>query len=87
MSCAADVHCKVPGQTLGPPFDTINKCRKCCGYFHGICGEKDPIEDDDCKRVCEERILRTKATKRQTRVTFVVVWIRRVWSRPVYICC
>ena len=41
------------GQTPGPPSYTIHKCRKCRGYLHGICGEKDPIEDDDCKRVCE----------------------------------
>ena len=53
MPCAADGRCKLPGQTPEPPFYIINKCRKCRGYLHGICGEKDPIEDDDCKRECE----------------------------------
>ena len=53
MPCAAGVRCKLPGQTPRPPSYTIDKCRKCRGYLHGICGEKDPIEDDDCKRVCE----------------------------------
>ena len=83
MPCAAGVRCKLPGQTPGPPFYTIDKCRKCRGYLHGICGEKDPIEDDDCKRMWERRsilcILRPITTKKG--VTFVV----RVWSGPVYI--
>ena len=57
MPCAAGVRCKLPGQTPGPPFYTIHKCRKSRGYLHGICGEKGPIEDDDCKRVCEGHCL------------------------------
>ena len=55
MPCAAGVRCKLPGQTPGPPFYRIHKCRKSRGYLNGICGESDPLEDDDCKRVCEGR--------------------------------
>ena len=55
MLCAAGVRCKLSGQTPGPPFCTVHVCRKCRGCLHGICGEKDTIEDDDCKRVCEGR--------------------------------
>ncbi|CAN0087762.1 unnamed protein product [Ascophyllum nodosum] len=68
MLCAAGVRCKLPRQTPGPPFYIIHKCRKCRGYLHGVCGEKDPIEDDDCKHVCEGRILRPTATKRRNRM-------------------
>ena len=53
MPCAARMRCKLPGQTPGPPSCTIHKCRKCRGYLDGICGEKDPVEDDACKRVSE----------------------------------
>ena len=83
MPCAAGVRCKLPRQTSRPPFYTIHKCRKCRGDLHGISGEKDPMEDDDCKRVCEGRILRPTATKRRNRVTFVVFSIRKVCSGPV----
>ena len=72
MPRAAGGRCKLPGKTPGPPSCTIHKCRKCRGYLHGICGEKDAIEDDDCKRVCEGRILRPTATKRRNRMTSVV---------------
>ena len=85
MPSAAGVCCKLPGQTPGPPFYTIHKCRICRGYLHGICGEKDPIEDDDGKRVYEGRILRPTATKSRNRMTFVVFSIRRVWNGSVYI--
>ena len=54
MPCAAGVRCKLPGKHQGhPPTQSTSKCRKCCGYLHGICGDKDPIDNDDCKRVCE----------------------------------
>ena len=76
MFCAAGVCCKLPGQTPVPTFYTIHKCREGCGYLNGICGEKDPIDDFDCKRVCEGAYLRPTATKRRDRVTFVVLSIQ-----------
>ena len=85
MPSAAGVCCKLPGQAPGPPFYTVHKCRICRGYLHGICGEKDLIEDDDGKRVYEGRILRPTATKSRNRMTFVVLSIRRVWNGSVYI--
>ena len=85
MPSAAGVRCKLPGHTPGPPLYTIHKRRKCYEYLHGICGEQDPIEDDDCKRLCEGRMLRPTATKRRNRMTYVDFSIRRVWSGPVYI--
>ena len=83
MPSAAGVCCKLPGQTPGQPFYTIHKCRICRGYFHGICGEKDPIEDDDGKRVYEGR--KPTATKSRNIMAFVVFSIRIVWSGSVYI--
>ena len=53
MPCAAGTFCKMPSNTPGSSFYTIYNCRKCGGYLHGICGEKDLELDDDCKRVCE----------------------------------
>ena len=67
MPYAAGVRCKLPGQTPGPPSYTIHKCRKSRGYLHGICGEKDPIENDDCKRVCEGH--RSPESQRRQTIT------------------
>ena len=53
IPCAVGNFCKMPSNTPGPSFYTIRKCRKCGGYLHGICGEKGPELNDDCKRVCE----------------------------------
>ena len=53
MPFAARNFCKIPSNRPGPSFYPIDKCRKCGGYIHGICGEKDPELDDDCKSVCE----------------------------------
>ncbi|CAM9836153.1 unnamed protein product [Ascophyllum nodosum] len=64
MPCAEGVRCKLPGQTPGPPSYTIYKCRKCWVHLHGICEEKDPIEDDACKRVCERHVRKRGAKTR-----------------------
>ena len=57
MPCAAGNFCKMPSNTPGPSFYTIHKCRKCGGHLDGICGEKDPELNDDCKRVCERQCM------------------------------
>ena len=47
----------MPSNTPDPSFYTIDKCRQCGGYLHGICGEKDPELNYDCKRVCEGQFM------------------------------
>ena len=63
MPCAAGVRCKVPGQTPGPPFYTIDKCRKCRGYLHtGLFAERRTPSKTMIANVC---VRGTSGSKRQ----------------------
>ena len=41
------------GRHQGHPPTQSTSVANVGGYLDGVCGEKDPIEDDDCKRVSE----------------------------------